>query len=116
MSNFTSLWCSGCYVLLSPESSLRPLGLRRRRLERPGHLGLGLWSPDGIFCGGRRRPKGRLCPGRGGGTDGQGDEESHQPQGLLSVGCTEAGVSWAGLAGSGQAEPEPDPCLASLGP
>ena len=100
----------------SPESSLRPLGLRRRRLERPGHLGLGLWSPGGIFCRGRRRPKGRMCPGRGGGTDGQGDEESHQPQGLLSVGCTKAGVSWAGLAGSGQAELELDPCLASFGP
>ena len=87
-------------MLLSPESSLRPLGLRRRRLERPGHLGLGLWSPDGIFCGGRRRPKGRLCPGSGGGTDGQGDEESHQPQGLHGG---RAFLGWAGWVRAGRA-------------
>lgn len=58
----------------------------------------------------------RLCPGRGGGTDRQGNDGSQQLQGLLGVGCTEAGASRARLAGSGWAELEPDPCLASLVP
>lgn len=61
--------------------------------------------------GGGGDPRGGCAPG---GEAGQTGRAMRRATSLRD--CTEAGLSWAGLAGSGQAEPEPEPCLASLGP